>query len=152
MISRLTKPIFEKKIGSSNLGPTCLNQVQNEVFPHFLEFGSYVFFEIEYDDSLRQYLTSIRSKIHGKIFGIQISTKQAKIGHGIRFLAIFSSLHHQVYLILHRIAGWDNVYYVVELKLLKIFLRPKLGPNGSKSGRIQNKADAIQEILKSFLF
>ena len=61
--------LLEKEFGSSNLGPTGLNQAQNEVFPHFLEFGSYVFLEIEHDDSLRQYLTSIRSKIHDKNFG-----------------------------------------------------------------------------------
>ena len=61
--------LLEKEFGGSNLGSTGLNQAQNEVFPHFLEFGSYVFLEIEHDDSLRQYLTSIRSKIHDKNFG-----------------------------------------------------------------------------------
>ena len=57
-----SKQIFEKKIGG---------QAQNEVFPHFFEFGSYIFLEIEDDDSLRQYLTSIRRKIHWKILGVQ---------------------------------------------------------------------------------
>ena len=39
-----------------------LNQAQNEVFRYFLEFGSNVFFEIEYNDSLRQCLISNRGK------------------------------------------------------------------------------------------
>ena len=44
-----------------------LNQAQNDVFfCHFLEFKSYVFLEIEYDDSLQQCLTSNKSKIHEK--------------------------------------------------------------------------------------
>ena len=54
----------KKKIGSPNLGPTGINQAQNEVF----EFGLYVFLEITYDDSLRQCLTSSRGKIHEKKF------------------------------------------------------------------------------------
>ena len=37
-----------------------LNQAQNEVFYHFLEFGSYVFLAIEYDNSLQQRLASSR--------------------------------------------------------------------------------------------
>ena len=86
--------IFEKKIGGLNLGATGLNQAQNEVFPHCLEFGSYIFLEIEYDDSLRQYLTSSRGKIYEKIFGAQILAKRAKIGAEIRFFTIFSSLVH----------------------------------------------------------
>ena len=40
-----------------NLGPTGLNQAQNDVFYHFPEFGSLLFFEIAYNDSLRQYLS-----------------------------------------------------------------------------------------------
>ena len=35
---------------------------------HFLESGSQVFLEIEYDDSLRQCLTSSKGKTHEKIF------------------------------------------------------------------------------------
>ena len=53
-----------RKIGISTLGPTDLNQVQNEVFCHFLEFGSLVFLEITYNDSLKQCLTSNRGKAH----------------------------------------------------------------------------------------
>ena len=36
------------------MSPTSLNQAQNDIFRHFIEFGWYVFVEIEYDDSLRQ--------------------------------------------------------------------------------------------------
>ena len=44
---------LKNKFGRPNLDPTVLNQAQNEVFYHFLEFGSKVFLEIEYNDSLR---------------------------------------------------------------------------------------------------
>ena len=64
--ARFLRNIF----GGLNLGPTGVNQTQNEVFCHFLEFGSWVFLEIAYGDSLR------------KIFC-------PKLG----FFVIFSSLH-----------------------------------------------------------
>ena len=57
-----------KEIGSPNLGSMGLNQAQNEVFRHLLEFGSYVFLEIAYNDSLRQCLKSKRGKTHKKTF------------------------------------------------------------------------------------
>ena len=57
---------FYKKNGSPNLGRTGLNQAQNRVFHPFLEFQSYVFLEMEYDDSLPQCLTSSREKSHEK--------------------------------------------------------------------------------------
>ena len=73
------------------------------MFPRVLEFGSYVFLEIQSDDSLRQYLTSSRGKIHRKIFGAQILAKRDKIGPKIRFLAIFSSFVDYFSFKLHRI-------------------------------------------------
>ena len=45
-----------------------LNQAQNEMFRHFVEFGLYVFPKIAYNDSLRQCLTSSRGKTHDKSF------------------------------------------------------------------------------------
>ena len=57
-------------------------------FFHFLEFGSYVFREIEYNDSLRQCLNSSRGKTHENL-GPQIWAKRAKIGTEIRFFVIF---------------------------------------------------------------
>ena len=74
MISSTDKVRFfkkKKKIGSPNLGPVSLNQAQKEVFCHFIEFGSYVFLAIAYNDSLRQCLTSSRGKIQGKFLGAQ---------------------------------------------------------------------------------
>ena len=53
--------IFEEK-KSPILGPTVINQAQNEVLRLFLEFGSLVFLEIAYYDSLYQCLTSSRAK------------------------------------------------------------------------------------------
>ena len=52
--------------GGANLGPTTLNQVQNEVFCDFLEFEWYVCLEIAYNDSLQQCLTTSGNKIHEK--------------------------------------------------------------------------------------
>ena len=51
------------------MGQTGLNKAQNEVFRHFLKFGSYNSLVIAYDDSLRQSLTSSRGKTHIKNFG-----------------------------------------------------------------------------------
>ena len=51
-----------------NLGSMGLNQAQNEVFHHFLEFGSYCFLEIAYNDSWQQCLISSRGKTHKKIW------------------------------------------------------------------------------------
>ena len=38
-------------------------------FCHFLKFGSLVFLEIAYNDSVKQCVTSSRGKIHKKVFG-----------------------------------------------------------------------------------
>ena len=61
----------KKKTGSRNLGQMGKNQVQNKVFSHSLKFGSLVFLDIAYNDSLQQCLTSIRGKIYKKKFGAQ---------------------------------------------------------------------------------
>ena len=65
-----------------------LSQAQNQVFRHLLEFGSYFYYEIAYDDSLRQCLTSARGKISEKKIGAQIWLKRTKTGPEIRFFAI----------------------------------------------------------------
>ena len=69
-----------------------LNQAQNEVFCDFLEFGSLVFLEIAYNDSLQQCLTTSRGKTRKKKLRAQIWAKQAKIRPKIRFFTILSSL------------------------------------------------------------
>ena len=71
-----------------NLGPTSPNQAQNE-------FGSLVFREISYSDSLQKFLTLSRGKTTKKLFGSQIWDKRAKIRPEIRgFFATFSSFFH----------------------------------------------------------
>ena len=60
---------FWGKIGGLNLDPNGLNQAQNEVFCHFLEFVTYLFLEIAHNDSLRQCLTFSRDKTHEKNLG-----------------------------------------------------------------------------------
>ena len=83
---------FNKKNGGSNLGLMGLNQAQNKVFHHLLEFGSYAFLEIAQNDSFRQCLSSSRGEIHEKKkIEVQIWAKQAKISPKIRLFAIFSS-------------------------------------------------------------
>ena len=57
--------IFKKKLGARIWGQ---NQAQNEVFRHYLEFGSLVFLNIRYSDSLKQYLTSSRGETYEKSF------------------------------------------------------------------------------------
>ena len=52
-----------------NLGPMGLNQTQNEVFLHSLDFGSLVFLEIAYNDNLQQCLAFSKGKTHEKILG-----------------------------------------------------------------------------------
>ena len=62
---------LKKKNIRPELGPTGLNQAQNEVFRHFFEFGILVFLEIAYNDSLQQCLTFSRIKLTKKNFGAQ---------------------------------------------------------------------------------
>ena len=59
---------FEEKFGVPNLGTAGLSQAQNAVFCHFVEFGSYIFLEVTWNDSLRQFLTSSSGKTHEKKF------------------------------------------------------------------------------------
>ena len=69
------------------------SQAQNEFFffCYFLEFGSLLFIEIVYSDSLQQRLASSRGKNHEKKFaGPKFGPKLREI----RYFAIFSSLAH----------------------------------------------------------
>ena len=81
-----------------------LNQAQNHAFCHFLEFGSYIFYEIQYNDSLQQCLTSSRVKTQEKkIWG----PKQVKIGPEIQCFAIFLGFVYQFFFKLHRVIAWN---------------------------------------------
>ena len=83
------KPDFlGKKIDGPNLGSAGLNQAQNQVFRNFIGFGSHVFLEIAYYDSLRQCPTSNRDKTDEKTFG------SINLGQTGQNRAIFSSLVH----------------------------------------------------------
>ena len=79
----------KKKIGGPNLDSTVLNQAQNEIFCHFIEFGSHVLFEIAYNDSLHltisKYLRSSRCKtleknLGGPKFGPNGTKSDPKLG------------------------------------------------------------------------
>ena len=65
---------------------------ETRFFCHFIKFGALFFLGIEYNDSLQQFLTSSRCKIHEKSFGAQIWAKGSKIRPEITFFAILSSL------------------------------------------------------------
>ena len=49
--------------------------LETRFFCHFLKFGSLVFLEIAYSDSLQQCITTRRGKTHEKIFGDQLWIK-----------------------------------------------------------------------------
>ena len=60
--------IYEKRFGGLHLGQRGQNWVRNQVFWHFLKFGSLFFLEVAYNDSLQQCITSSRVKTHVKDF------------------------------------------------------------------------------------
>ena len=62
-----------------------LSQAQNQVFRHLLEFGSYFYYEIAYNDSLRQCLTSARGKISEKKLRPKFGSKEPKPGQKLGF-------------------------------------------------------------------
>ena len=56
-------------------------------FRHFLKFGSLVFLQIAYNDSLQQCLTNSRGKIHEKTFlGSKSGLNRPKSGPKLGFL------------------------------------------------------------------
>ena len=65
----------------SKFGPNRTKSVTNEVFHHFLGFGSLVFLKIAYSDSLQQCVTSSRGK-PVKIFfgGAKFGLNKPKLG------------------------------------------------------------------------
>ena len=66
----------EKMFWDPNLGQRGESQVPKYVFCHFLKFGSLVFLDIAYNDSLQQCLTSSRAKIHKKeVWGLNLSQR-----------------------------------------------------------------------------
>ena len=72
----------------------------------------------------------------------QSKTNEKKIGCPIlEFFAIFSSFHHQLSLILHRITAWDNVQYLVELRPPKEFVAQ------IRTQQAQIRAEMILSIL-----
>ena len=80
------------KTFGSKFGPKGPNQFQNQVFCHFLKFGSLVFLEIVYNDSLHQFLTCKRVKIYEKKFRPKFGPKWPKSVLKLVFFTIFSSL------------------------------------------------------------
>ena len=104
-----------------------LNQAQNEVFRHFVEFGSYVFPEIGYNDSLRQCLISSRGKTHEKIlfrpkFGPNGTKSSPKLG-----FSPFSQVILISFLLNYIGRQLELCLLLIEVKLTKNFLGPKIG-------------------------
>ena len=88
-ISTYKARILKKNDRSTEFGTNGHKLGQNVFLCHFLEFGSYVFFEIAYDDSPRQCLTSSGRKTHEKSLGVQIWVTWTKIGAEISFFGHF---------------------------------------------------------------
>ena len=82
------------------------NWTQSQVFCHFLKFGSLVFHEIAYSDSLQQFLTTTRDNIHEKIFGNQI---WAITGRNRTQNQVFCHLLKLGSLVFHEIACNDSL-------------------------------------------
>ena len=100
---------MKKKLGGPEFGPKGSKAVKNLVFLcHFFKFGSVVFLEIAYNDSLQQCVIFCKSKTLKKVFweGRQI---WAKIGPETRFLIILSSLLHWLSLKLHTVIVCKDV-------------------------------------------
>ena len=91
-----------KNFWGPNLGQRCQNRPGTRFFFHFLKFGTFVFLEIAYNNSLQQCITSSRGKIHQKnhikFFGAQIWAKDAKIGLELSFLFHFLRFGSLVFL------------------------------------------------------
>ena len=89
-------------------GLNWLNQAQNEVFHHFLEFRSLVFLELTHNDILQQCLTfsgatpppptHTHTHTHTQIFQAQIWAKRTKIGTKIRIFFDFLKFDSLVFL------------------------------------------------------
>ena len=74
-------------------------------FCHFIEFGSYVFYEIAYNDSLQQCLTSSRGNTNEK----KIEAQRAIIKQEIRFFCNFLKFATLAFFDIAQIAARDNV-------------------------------------------
>ena len=123
--------IQEKNLGGQNLGKTSQNWARNQVFRHFLEFGSLAFLEIAYNDSLQQCITSRRDKNYEKnLRDSNLDQNRPKI----RFFAIFLSLLDQFSFKLDRMIAYTNVQLLLVVEFTKKIWESKFWSNGSKSG------------------
>ena len=69
--------------------------LETSFFCHFLKFCSLVFFEIAYNDTLQQCITSVRGKTQESFFwGPNLGQNGPKSGPKLDFFTIFSSLVH----------------------------------------------------------
>ena len=79
--------IFEKMFLKPKFAPKGPKSSPKLVFFHFLKFCSLVFFQIAYNDSLQQCITSSRDKSHGKnILGPNLGQNEPKSGPKLGFL------------------------------------------------------------------
>ena len=96
-------------------------------------FGSLVFLEIVYNDSLQQILISSRGKIHEKKLGPKFGPKPAKIKPKIRFFCHFLKFGSLLFL---KIACNDSLKQFVTFNRGEIYEKYfglKFGPKGPKS-------------------
>ena len=93
MSSERRSQIFEKKKLATEFGTNGPKSGPKLAFYHFLKFGSIVFLEFTYSDSLQQCLTSSRSKIYKKfLFEPTFGPKEPKSGPKLGFFWPFSQV------------------------------------------------------------
>ena len=119
-----------------NWGQAVLNQAQNKVFCHLIEFGSYPFLEIACNNNLQQCLASSRGKVHEKKIFFEGLMGQNR--DEISFFTIFSSLVLQFSFKLSRMIGGTYSCYQFYKKK---FGHPNLVPTGQN--QVQNAVFAI---------
>ena len=78
-------------------------------FCHFLKFGSLVFPEIAQNDSLEQFLTTIRGKTHEKNGKVKFGPNGEKLGPKLGFFTFFSSFAYQFSFKFYRMIAWNNI-------------------------------------------
>ena len=121
------------------------NQAQNQVFGHFLKFGSLVFLEIAYNDSSLQFLTSRRDKVDENIFGAQIWAKGAKIRLETKLFCCFLKFGSLIFL---EIAYNDSLQQCLTSSRDKIHEKHFWGPNLCQWGQNQAQNQVICHFLK----
>ena len=100
---------------------------------NFFKIGSLVFSDSKHDDSWSWYLLTDEARFLEKKLVARIWAQWASLRF-IRFFTNFLSLDYTFSLKLRTVIACNNVYHIVEIKLMKKYLGSRFGPSGPKSG------------------